>query len=135
MANERIAELDLSDRVRAVGLDAFNDEFPKGADCVFFGHFLEIWSTEQIQALLAKAARAVEPGAGLVVTAVTQNDEETGPEIAAVLSAYFLTIASGTGMVRTRGEYENWFAEAGFEVVDRIAVGPLGDAAITGVRK
>jgi len=134
-ANARIAELGLADRVRAVGLNAFDDEFPKGADCVFFGHFLEIWSAEQIQALLDKASRAVEPGAGLIVTALVQNDEETGPEAAAALSAYILTIASGTGMVRTCAEYQKWFAQAGFRSVDRIAVGPLGDAAITGVKQ
>jgi ubiquinone/menaquinone biosynthesis C-methylase UbiE len=134
-ASARIAELGLADRVRAVGLNAFDDEFPKGADCVFFGHFLEIWSAEQIKALLVKASRAVEPGAGLIVTALVQNDEETGPEAAASLSAYILTIASGTGMIRTPAEYEAWFTEAGFQPTERIAVGPLGDAAISGVKK
>lgn len=134
-ANARIAEHGLADRVTAVGRGAFDDEFPTGADCVFFGHFLEIWSAEQIKALLAKASRAVDPGAGLIVTALVQNDEETGPAAAASLSAYILTIASGTGMVRTPAEYERWFTETGFEPAERIAVGPLGDAAITGTRK
>ncbi|HEY7597103.1 MAG TPA: methyltransferase [Actinophytocola sp.] len=133
-ANEKIAGMGLSDRVRAVGLDAFNDEFPKGCDCVFFGHFLEIWSIERNKDLLAKAARAVEPEAGVIVVTPVQDDDETGPDIAAALSAYFQTVASGEGMVYTCKEYEEWFAEVGFEPTGRLYVG-LGDVAITGTRR
>ncbi|MGW7595456.1 methyltransferase, partial [Streptomyces rubiginosohelvolus] len=57
-ANEKIEKLVLADRVRAVSLDAFHDEFPTGCDGVLFAHFLEIWSPERVQELLAKAARA-----------------------------------------------------------------------------
>ena len=133
-ANARIAELGLADRVQAVGLDAFNDELPTDADCVFFGHFLEIWSVEKIKALLAKAARAVGPGGGLVVVAPTQHDDETGPPIAAALSAYFHAVASGEGMTYTCAEYEKWFTEAGFRPTGRIYVGSLNEAVISGVR-
>lgn len=133
-ANQRIAELGLSDRVRAVGLDAFQDEYPKGCDCVLFGHFLEIWSVERNKALLAKAARAVDEGAGIFVITPGQNDDETGPELAAALSAYFITVASGEGMVYTPKEYEQWFTETGFEPTGRQFVGELGDVVISGVR-
>ncbi|MEO3746343.1 methyltransferase [Plantactinospora sp. B5E13] len=118
-ANQKIASLGLQDRVRAVGLDAFNDEFPKGCDAVLFGHFLEIWSVERNKDLIAKAARAVEPGAGIFVVTPGADDDETGPDLAAALSAYFLTVASGEGMVYTCAEYEQWFAEAGFEPAGR----------------
>ncbi|MCC8244953.1 acetylserotonin O-methyltransferase [Saccharothrix luteola] len=133
-ANRRIADLGLSDRVRAIGLDAFQDEFPKGCDCVLFGHFLEIWSTDRNKALLTKAARAVEEGAGIFVVTPGQNDDETGPELAAALSAYFQTVASGEGMVYTPREYEQWFAETGFQPTGRQFVGELGDIVISGVR-
>lgn len=133
-ANARIAELGLAERVTAVGHDAFADEFPSGADCVFFGHFLEIWSIDKIRALLKKAARAVGPGGGLVVVAPTQHDDETGPPIAAALSAYFHTVASGEGMTYTCAEYEEWFTEAGFRPTGRSYVGSLNEAVITGVR-
>jgi ubiquinone/menaquinone biosynthesis C-methylase UbiE len=134
-ANARVAELGLADRVRAVELDAFADEYPKGADCVFFGHFLEIWSPEQVQTLLGKAARALEPGGSVISTALVANDEETGPVNAAALSAYMLTIASGHGFCYTCAEYEEWLTEAGFEPGERVYVGPLGDAAVFGVKK
>jgi SAM-dependent methyltransferase len=134
-ANERIVELGLADRVRAVGLDVFNDEFPTGCDCVLFAHFLEIWSIEHIRALLAKASRAVGPNAGIFVVTPYQDDDENGPELAAALSAYFLTIASGEGMIYTPREYEQWFVETGFEPTGRTEVGGFGAIAISGVKK
>jgi SAM-dependent methyltransferase len=132
-ANEHIAELGLADRVRAVGLDAFSHEFPAGCDCVLFAHFLELWSIENIRALLTKASRAVGPNAGIFVVTPGQNDDENGPELAAVLSAFFLTIASGEGMVYTPREYEQWFVETGFEPTGRMDLG--GVIAISGVKK
>ena len=132
-ANEKIASVGLSDRVRAVGLDVFKDEFPKGCDAVLFSHFLEIWSIERIKELIAKAARAVETGAGLFIATPKAHDDETGPDVAAALSAYFLTSASGEGMVYTPREYQEWAAEAGFEPTGRLSVG-IGTAVITGVK-
>ncbi|MGY0231515.1 methyltransferase [Longispora urticae] len=134
-ANATLAELGLSDRVRAIGLDAFNDEFPTGCDAVLFGHFLEIWSIERNKELIAKAARAVAPGAGIFVVTPGADDDLTGPDLAAALSAYFLTVASGEGMVYTCAEYEDWFSEAGFEPTGRLVVGGLGDVVITGTRR
>lgn len=133
-ANAKIAALGLADRVRAIGLDAFTDEFPTGCDAVLFGHFLEIWSIERNRSLIAKAARAVQPGAGIFVVTPGADDDETGPDLAAALSAYFLTVASGEGMVYTCAEYEEWFEEAGFTPSGRLAVGGLGDVVISGVR-
>jgi len=135
-ANERLAAAGLDDRVRAVGLDAFNDEFPTGADCVLFSHFLEIWSVERIRKLLQKASRAVGAGAGIFIVTPAQEDDETGPVHAAELSAYFHAVASGEGMVYTPGEYEEWLSEAGFEPTGRTHVGKEFDhLAISGVKK
>lgn len=132
--NARIAEAGLAERIRAVRLNAFTDEFPVGADCVLFSHFLEIWSPERIRALLAKAARAVAPGAGIFI--VTPGDEEeSGPELAAGLSAYFHCIASGEGMVYAASDFERWLIEAGFELTGRTHVGGLGDVMISGVKR
>lgn len=102
-ANATIQKLGLADRVNAVSLDVFKDEFPAGCDSLLFAHFLEIWSADRIRALLAKASRALAPGGGIFVVTPYQNDEETGPDRAAYLSAYFHTIASG----------EEWSTPAG----------------------
>ncbi|MDT0344052.1 methyltransferase [Streptomyces litchfieldiae] len=134
-AGARIAEAGLESRVRAVGLDVFNDELPGGCDGVIFAHFLEIWSVDRNRMLLAKAARALEGGARVFILTPVQDDDETGPELAAYLSAYFQTIASGEGMVYTAGEYEQWLAEAGFDPAGRFYVGGLGDILVSGVRR
>jgi SAM-dependent methyltransferase len=127
-ANAKIASLGFDGRVRAVGLDAFKDEFPKGCDAVLFAHFLEIWSIERNKALMAKAAQAVEPGSAIFVVTPSSDDDETGPDLAAALSAYLLTVASGA-------EYESWFSEVGFEPTARQYVGGLGDVVISGVKR
>jgi ubiquinone/menaquinone biosynthesis C-methylase UbiE len=134
-AREKIAEQGLADRIRAVGIDAFNEELPAGCDCVIFAHFLEMWSPERIRGILAKAARAVPSGSGVFIVSAAQNDDETGPESAAWLSAYFLTVASGEGMVYTPAEHEQWLAESGFTPGRRIYLDRVGDVVVSGARK
>ncbi|MEU9988192.1 methyltransferase [Streptomyces sp. NPDC048045] len=119
MANERIAESGLSERVRAVGTDIWQDEFPTSHDCVVYSRFLEIWSPEQVRTLFAKTYRALEPGGHMVIVACAQDDEETGPTHAAFMSAYVQTIASPEGRTYTPREFERWYTEAGFEPMDR----------------
>ena len=132
--NAKLVAAGLGDRVKAVGLNAFADEFPAGADCVLFAHFLEIWSPGAIRSLLAKASRAVRPGAGIFI--ITPGDEqESGPELGAGLSAYFHCVASGEGMVYPRGDFEEWLIEAGFEPTGFTHVGGLGDVMISGVKR
>ncbi|MGA5067717.1 methyltransferase [Streptomyces exfoliatus] len=120
MANDRIAEAGLSERVRAIGTDIMQDEFPTSShDCVVYSRFLEIWSPEQVRSLFEKTYRALEPGGHLVIVACAQDDDETGPAHAAFMSAYVHTIASPEGRVYTPREFEQWYTEAGFEPLDR----------------
>ncbi|MEE1931327.1 methyltransferase [Streptomyces sp. TRM 70351] len=120
LANDRIAEAGLSERVRAIGTDIMQDEFPTSShDCVVYSRFLEIWSPEQVQNLFAKAYRALEPGGHMVIVACAQDDDETGPAHAAFMSAYVQTVASPEGRIYTAQEFEQWYTEAGFETIDR----------------
>jgi hypothetical protein len=48
-----------------------------------------------------------------------QSDSETGPLVAAMGSPYFLTLATGEGMIYTWKEYETWLREAGFLKIKR----------------
>ncbi|WP_328940696.1 acetylserotonin O-methyltransferase [Streptomyces sp. NBC_00250] len=120
MANDRIAEAGLSERVRAIGTDILQDEFPTSShDCVVYSRFLEIWSPEQVRELFAKTYRALEPGGHMVIVAVAQEDDETGPAHAAFMSAYLHTVASPEGRTYTPQEFERWYTEVGFEPMDR----------------
>jgi ubiquinone/menaquinone biosynthesis C-methylase UbiE len=115
----RLTEQGMGERVTAVGGDCFTEELPGEFDAVLFSRFLGIWSEEKIRGLLAKAARALRPGASLYVVDALQDDDEMGPAFVAHLSAYFLTLASGEGMIRTWAEWMSWLEEAGFESFSR----------------
>lgn len=122
-AGRAAKEAGLEHRIRTIGADCFGADFP---DCehVLFAHFLEIWSPEQIKSLLAKAYRALPGGGHIYLINLIQHDDETGPTTAAIVSAYFLTLASGVGMAYTWKEYETWLSAAGFEPLSRTSLTP-----------
>ena len=60
-----------------------------------------------------------------------QKDDGTGPLSAAMGSPYFLTLATGEGMLYTWNEYETWMREAGFKTVKRQVL-PRDHGAIIG---
>lgn len=119
IAREKIRVAGLADRLGAVEGNCFNDEFPTGVDGILFCHFMTIWSPAQNRALLQKAYRALAPGGAALVFNQMQHDTEDGPLSAAMGSPYFLTLATGVGMLYTWNEYEQWMREAGFACVFR----------------
>ena len=62
-----------------------------------------------------------------------QKDDEMGPLTAAIGSPYFLTLATGEGMLYTANEYESWMREVGFTKVRRILL-PKDHAVIVGIK-
>ena len=122
IAREKICAAGLADRLGAVEGNCFHDEFPAGVDGILFCHFMTIWSPEQNRALLQKAYRALAPGGAAIVFNQMQHDTEDGPLSAAMGSPYFLTLATGVGMLYTWNEYEQWMREAGFTRVLRRAL-------------
>ncbi|MBV8512922.1 MAG: hypothetical protein JO289_22395 [Xanthobacteraceae bacterium] len=121
--NRAIRDAGLEHRIHTIGADCFLADFPD-SEHVLFAHFLEIWSPEQIQLLLTKAYRALPIGGHIYLINLIQQDDETGPRTAAIISAYFLTLASGVGMARTWKEYEGWLSAAGFEPLARKSLTP-----------
>ena len=122
IAREKIKAEGLSDRLGAVPGNCFENEFPAGVDCILFCHFMTIWSEEKNQALLKKAYRALAPSGVVVVFNQMQHDDEDGPLSAAMGSPYFLTLATGEGMLYTWNEYAQWMRAAGFTRVLRRAL-------------
>lgn len=108
-------EADGIERMDAIGLDCLTQDFPAGADCILFSHFLEMWSPDRIRGLLQKASRCVDAGGGVLIVTPRCNDAETEPFISAHLAAYFQAIATSEGMVYTPAEFAQWIREAGLE--------------------
>ncbi|OBG14139.1 hypothetical protein A5765_11445 [Mycolicibacterium celeriflavum] len=131
----RLSAQGMAERVTAVGGDCFAEELPAGFDAVLLSRFCSIWSEEKVRSLLAKAARALRPGASLYLIEALQDDDEMGPPFVAHLCAYFLTLASGEGMVRTWPEWVGWLEEAGFKSFSRRPLpGGMSEFLIEAVR-
>jgi ubiquinone/menaquinone biosynthesis C-methylase UbiE len=119
IAEDNIRNAGLEDRLGAVPGDCFRDAFPQGVDCILFAHFMTIWSEARNKELLTKAFHALPPGGAVIIFNMMQDDSETGPLSAALGSPYFLTLATGEGMLYTWSEYEQWMRESGFKTVIR----------------
>jgi hypothetical protein len=133
IARQNIAAAGLSDRLDAAPGDCFADPFPKGADCILFCHFFTIYSPDKNRLLLRKCHDALPRGGSVVLFNMLQHDDETGPLTAALGSPYFLTLATGEGMLYTGKEYETWMKEAGFATVKTQRL-PRDHGAISGTR-
>jgi predicted O-methyltransferase YrrM len=132
IARRNFEAVGLADRLEAVAGDCFKDPLPS-ADCFLLAHFCTIWSEEKNLALLGRCHEALSPGGRVLIFNMMQHDDGTGPLLAALGSPYFLTLATGEGMLYTWGEYEAWLKEAGFEAVERQAL-PSDHGLITGVK-
>jgi hypothetical protein len=133
IAQQNIAKAGLSSRVGTVEGNCFTDPFPQGADCFIFSHFLTIWSEEENRLLLEKAFNALPHGGRVIVFNMMQHDSETGPLSAAMGSPYFLTLATGRGMLYCWKEYESWMKQAGFATVKRQRL-PRDHGVLIGVK-
>ena len=119
VATDRLAKTPFSDRLNALPGSCFDDALPAGADAFLLSHFCTIWSGEKNRLLFKKCFDALPTGGKLIIFNMMQHDNETGPLSAAVGSPYFLTIATGEGMLDTWNEYESWMKDAGFSRVQR----------------
>ena len=119
IARKNIAAAGLGDRLDAVPGDCFVDPFPKDADGLMFAHFFTIWGEKKDRELLAKCYAALPSHGKVIIFNMMQRDDETGPLSAAVGSPYFLSLATGLGMLYSWHEYETWMREAGFRGVQR----------------
>jgi cyclopropane fatty-acyl-phospholipid synthase-like methyltransferase len=114
IAEQNIQKAGLTPRLGTVAGNCFEDPFPAGADCFLFSHFLTIWSEDRNRQLLKKAFDALRAGGRVIVFNMMQSNSQTGPLSAAMGTPYFLTLATGKGMLYTWREYESWIRRAGF---------------------
>lgn len=133
IAENNISKNNLSDRLSAIKGNIFNDPLPEKVDCFLFCHFFTIWSKEQNLELLKKAYNSLDAGGKTVIFNMMQNTKQNGPLTAAIGSPYFLTLATGTGMLYTWKEYEELFLIAGFKSVKSIKL-PRDHGIIIGIK-
>lgn len=135
VADARIAEAGLSDRIATHAGDLFDDPFPTEIDGIFMSELTPIWSPERNRSLFRRAHDALPDGGALVILSIMLDDAEDGPLGAAMFSPYFLTIASGEGMAYPARDYATWLDEAGFGDVATVPTGlPLNQHIVVGRR-
>ncbi|SEG83620.1 Ubiquinone/menaquinone biosynthesis C-methylase UbiE [Thermomonospora echinospora] len=120
VARRNIDAAGLAGRVGTHAADIFDDDYPRGHDCVLFAHQLVIWSPEQNRRLLRKAHDAVEPGGRVLVFNAFCDDDGSGPLYAALDNVYFATLPFRDSTIYRWCEHEEWLRDAGFTDLHRI---------------
>jgi L-tyrosine C(3)-methyltransferase len=120
IAEKRISEAGLSERVSVVDGDMFADPLPAGVDCVLFAHQLVIWTPEENTELLRKAYEVLPEGGRVAVFNSMSNDEGDGPVVAALDTVYFASLPAEGGMIYPWSVHERCMRDAGFRSVERI---------------
>ncbi|MCB9982271.1 MAG: methyltransferase domain-containing protein [Rhodospirillales bacterium] len=115
IAEKNIAEKGFSSRLGAIQGDCFTTPFPQEADTILFCHFFTIWSLEENLQILKKAYDSLPSGGRAIIFNMMQHNDHTGPILAAMGSPYFLTLATGKGMLYTWDQYIERFKAAGFK--------------------
>ncbi|MEU5940825.1 methyltransferase [Micromonospora sp. NPDC047548] len=119
IAKQNAVDAGVGDRVHGWPGDLFTDPLPTGIDGILFCHIFEIWSLERNTELLRKCYEALPPGGAVLVYNFVSDDDNTGSPPAAFMSVYFLTIASGEGMVYSVQDMKTALRDAGFSRVER----------------
>lgn len=115
LAKTNIENSNLSNKIRAVGGNFFEDDLPKGADVASLIRVIFDHDDQRVKLLLRNIFKALEPGASLILAepmAATPNQEAMG-------DAYFgfYLLAMGRGRPRSQSEITKMLQEAGFEAV------------------
>jgi L-tyrosine C(3)-methyltransferase len=120
IAEKKISEAGLSERVSVVAGDMFADQLPTGFDCVLFAHQFVIWTPDENTELLRKAYEVLPEGGRVAVFNSMSNDEGDGPVVAALDSVYFAALPAEGGMIYPWSVHERCMRDAGFRSVERI---------------
>ena len=125
IAERNIRNQNLEGRVFTHSGNFFADAFPAGTDAVLLCHIVTIWSAERNEFLFKHVYNALPQGGAIVIFSMMANDDGTGPISTALGSPYFLTIATGEGMLHPWKTYERALKNAGFRSFQRIEGLPL----------
>lgn len=120
IAEKKIAEAGLSERITVVGGDMFADSFPTGADTVMFAHQMVIWTPDECTALLRKAYDVLPENGRVVIFNSMSHDNGDGPVVAALDSVYFASLPAEGGMIYPWAQHEANLRAAGFTRSERI---------------
>ena len=128
IALRKIQEAGLSDRVKALAINFFEDEFPK-ADVVTMGMILHDWNLEHKMMLIRKAYDALPEGGAFVVVENLIDDARRENAFGLMMSLNML-IEFGEAFDFTGADFDRWCREVGFKRTEVIHLAGPASAGI-----
>lgn len=128
IAERRIAAAGLQDRVTALPIDFFADDFPQ-ADVITMGMILHDWNLEKKKLLIRKAYEAL-PRGGAFVAVENIIDDERRENAFGLLMSLNMLIEFGDAFDFTGADFTSWCLEAGFSRCEIVHLNGPASAAI-----
>jgi precorrin-6B methylase 2 len=119
MAEKRISDTAMSDRVTLVPGDYNTDELPSGTDLAWLGAICHQNSRQQNRELFEKIHKALRPGGAVLIRDVVMEPSRTEPKGGALFAVNML-VNTQAGGTYTLDEYEHDLSEAGFVNVELV---------------
>ncbi len=113
LAEHRLSEEKLRDRVNLVVGDFYADKLPKGADLALVSAIVHQNSREQNRELFRKAYDALDPGGHILIRDILMDESRTSPTSGALFAVNMLVATEGGGTY-TFDELSEDLASAGF---------------------
>ena len=95
IAESEISGREMSDRVKVLEGDMFEDIYPDGHDVHLLSNVLHDWDLAEVETLLDKSYQTLPCGGLMVAHEAFLNEEKTGPRAVAEYSAVLVTITQG----------------------------------------
>lgn len=128
IAEEKIAENKMANRIKTHAGDFFKGELPGGFDVHLLSMILHDWAPEDNLKILRGCFETLLPGGIIIISELMMDNDETGPLSAARMAANMLI--ENMGFNYTWDKYEEWLRQVGFQEIQRI---PLESPAANGV--
>ncbi|MBL1217592.1 MAG: methyltransferase domain-containing protein [Planctomycetes bacterium] len=117
MAQTRMDNTGLSERVRCVAGNYLTDPIPSGSDLALLSAVIHQNSRAQIRTLFANVAGALNPGGRILIRDVIMKPDRIEPEYGALFAVNMLVSTAGGGTY-TFDEISDDLTEAGFKGIE-----------------
>lgn len=131
MAQERLQEEGLFDRVEFVAGDFYKDELPAGCDLALLSAIIHQNSIEENETLFLKIHRALDPGGVILIRDHIMDESRTKPPAGAVFALNMLVNTRG-GDTYTFREVKDALEKAGFKGIRLLRTGERMDCLVEG---
>lgn len=128
IAQRKLGEQGLGDRVRAIAGDFLVDPLPV-ADVITMGQILHDWNLDHKRQLIAKAYEALPEGGAFMVIE-TLIDDARRENTAGLMMSLNMLIEFGDAFDYSAAEFREWCSAAGFRSFDVIPLAAGSSAAV-----